>query len=613
MDIVFAVMPFADLGRPAIGVSLLAAATRRIGYTAAIEYFNLKLAELIGAELFQKISGSYAPDLLIGEWFFADDLFKDEIPHWSDYLERILSPTVSPEVLTELQQARAVRTRYLDECAQQIALMKPRLVGFTSTFHQTCASLAVAKRLKAMEPAPKIIFGGANCEGEMGSQLLDSFPWIDIVCGGESDETFPRLLEKLLGGRQENAVLPGILERGAREAMGRSQPVREMDVLPVPEYDDYFEQLESSTLGRSTAMHVVVETSRGCWWGAKSHCTFCGLNGETMAFRSKSADRAFEEIKYLSQRHGLKKVGCVDNILDLRYIDTLFPRLAESGLSLELFYEVKANLRFDQLWKLYRGGMRQIQPGIESLSDSVLRLMHKGVSAAQNIQLLRWCRELGIDCAWNLLAGFPGEPPTEYARMAELVPLLTHLEPPCSCGEIRLDRFSPFHLRPADFGFQKVRPARAYFYVFPLEWQEMNRLAYFFDFDYQDGRDPVEYLGPLRSAVGQWWDLRLAGNDRPRLEASFAGVWHVTDTRPVARKKEQELDEVAGRILRRCDVATCRSGLLRELGQFADESAVISAVEELLDQRLLIQLGEQYLSLAVFPERVPKGTLKTDT
>ena len=139
--------------------------------------------------------------------------------------------------------------------------------------------------------------------------------------------------------------------------------------------------------------------------------------------------------------------GCVDNILDLRYIDTLFPRLAESGLDLDLFYEVKANLRYDQLVKMRRAGVRAIQPGLESLSNEVLRLMDKGCTALQNIQLLRWCQELGIEAAWNILAGFPGEPPAEYEKMARLVPLLTHLTPPCSCAQVRLDRFSPFHVR----------------------------------------------------------------------------------------------------------------------------------------------------------------------
>src|SRR3954465_271775 len=42
---------------------------------------------------------------------------------------------------------------------------------------------------------------------------------------------------------------------------------------------------------------MLIETARGCWWGAKNHCTFCGLNGETMGFRAKSADRVMTEIE----------------------------------------------------------------------------------------------------------------------------------------------------------------------------------------------------------------------------------------------------------------------------------------------------------------------------
>src|ERR1700730_18959267 len=109
---------------------------------------------------------------------------------------------------------------------------------------------------------------------------------------------------------------------------------------------------------------------------------------------------------------------------------------------------------------MYRGGVRQLQPGIESLSDQVLRLMEKGVTSFQSIQLLRWCEEIGIECAWNLLAGFPRESPGEYARMAELIPFLIHLNPPCSCARLRLDRFSPFHARSDAFGFKKVRASR---------------------------------------------------------------------------------------------------------------------------------------------------------
>ena len=66
---------------------------------------------------------------------------------------------------------------------------------------------------------------------------------------------------------------------------------------------------------------------------------------------------------------------------------------------------------------------------------------------------------------------------------------------------MRLDRFSPFHARAGDYGFRNLRPARAYFFVFPLGRQELGRLAYFFDFDYEDDRKPFDYIEPLQHAV----------------------------------------------------------------------------------------------------------------
>ncbi len=343
MDIVFVVMPFADLGRPAIGVSLLKAAALEAGYTSVIEYCNIQLADELGAELYQQLSSLLPPNLVVGEWFFADDLFAGDIPDTEQFINGPLARNAPDELVERIVKARTIASKYLDDCARRIAAHSPRLVGFTTTFHQTCASLAVAKRLKELPEPPLVVFGGANCEGEMGLQLLQSFPWIDYVCCGESDISFPKLLDGIF--RNGSTEVPGVLQQGQSNRVVKSEAVQDLNVLPYPDYDDYFAQLDRSRVGREQAYQVIVETSRGCWWGAKHHCTFCGLNGDTMAFRSKSPQRAYEEMTALCRKYGLQRVGCVDNILDMRYIDTLFPQLAESGLKLELFYEVKANLR----------------------------------------------------------------------------------------------------------------------------------------------------------------------------------------------------------------------------------------------------------------------------
>jgi len=605
MDVVFAVMPFADVNRPAIGVSLLKAGIERGGFESCIEYFDVDLAECIGYELYEFIANTLSTDSMVGEWFFADMVFGDAIPHESDYAARMLSIYITEKDFREkILKARSQRRAYVERCAQRILELKPKVVGFTTTFNQTCACLAVAKALKESGDSPVVIFGGANCEGEMGLQMIRSFPWIDYVSTGEADISFPLFLERFLRNGDPSAV-PGILRRGESTQLDPPEPIFSLDDLPIPDFSEYYERVEKSTLKESITPCLLIETSRGCWWGAKQHCTFCGLNGNTMSFRSKSPERVFSEVEFLSTKYGLKRIDCVDNILDTRYIQTLFPKLSESELGVELFYEVKANLRYEQLVALYAGGLRSIQPGIESLSNEVLRLMKKGCTGLQNIQLLRWCEELGIVVAWNVLAGFPGESPEEYQRMAELVPLITHVQAPASCSPIRLDRFSPFFMKSAELGLERVRPKPGYYYAYPLGRNELARLAYFFDFDYSDGRDVFSYLGALQSEIQLWWNSRATEPDQyPRLDAVCShNEVVITDTRATAIKKDHRLEGLASQVYQLCDSAQSFTNMQRHLGLDVSDEDLRKTLAELTGAKIMIEMDGQYLSLAVFRTR----------
>src|SRR5262249_22454474 len=155
------------------------------------------------------------------------------------------------------------------------------------------------------------------------------------------------------------------------------------------------------------------------WFGAKSHCKFCGLNGNTMTFRRKSPDRVIQELSTLADRYGIRTVMMADNILDMGYFKDLMPRL--KGHNFELFYEIKPNLKRQHLRSLWEAGVAAVQPGIESLDSSVLALMAKGCTTLQNVQVLRWCHELGIRTFWSILYGFPGETSAAYGAMAALI------------------------------------------------------------------------------------------------------------------------------------------------------------------------------------------------
>jgi ribosomal peptide maturation radical SAM protein 1 len=609
-------MPFGHVFSPSIGLSLLQAELASQGISAPIRYFSIRFAQMIGQAFYCGLSSEGKPSMedLAGEWIFARALFG---PRASDeeYVERILfkrsasgahdpARPASPALVRRILHARAQVDGFLEGCRQDILETRPKVVGFTSMFQQHVASLALARLIKQSLPEAFVVFGGANCEDVMGAETVRQFPFVDAAVSGEADLVFPELVRRVLEGVPLGG-LAGVRTRagvdaefsGGRFSLGPM--VRDLDALPYPDYVDYFEQFDRSRFGRQWSPNVYLETSRGCWWGERMHCTFCGLNSQTMAFRKKSPKRALAELDWLSERHPDCTIELTDNILDMGYFKDFVPALAARPPGPALFYEVKSNLRKDQVRMLREAGIRRIQPGIESFSDPVLKLMRKGVSALQNIQLLKWCKELGVEPAWNLLWGFPGEPPEEYERMARLVPLLTHLPPPQSHGTIRLDRFSPNFNEAERLGFTEVRPLPPYRYVYALPAEALANLAYFFAFDYREPRDVAGYVARLDRALRAW---RKRGEEHDLFSVDRGAHLLVWDLRPMSHAPLTVLAGADRILYQACDSA-------RDLGQLAEclaraaEPLAGEAIERrlapLLDRGLLVTDGARYLALAI--------------
>jgi|CXWL01.1.fsa_nt_gi ribosomal peptide maturation radical SAM protein 1 len=606
VDVVLVDMPFGPLERPSLAQGLAAAILRRDGHRVASLSFTIPWAEHLGRDAYVEVANQQpqATDLL-GEWVFGGALFGLDPAAESAYVDGILrrrdpfyaehgsdTPAASDELIARAMTWRAEAPAFVAACAVAVARRHPRVVVCTSVFQQHVASLALARQLEALAPDAIVVIAGDNCEGVMGLETARQFPFVDATLVGEGDETLPALVHRVLAG-EAWADLPGLATSRCADNPSPAPPV-DLDRLPTPDFSDYVAQLAASPLAAQVTPQILFETSRGCWWGEKSHCCFCGLNGATLAFRSKSAGRALAELRELAEWHPGCSLIAVDNILDMRYFRDLIPALATSGLERELFYEVKSNLRREQLVALRRAGITHIQPGIESFSDQVLGLMGKGVTGLQNIQLLKWCKELGLRPYWSLLWGIPGEDPAAYAGMAELLARLAHLPPPDSSGAVRLDRFSPNFERAADLGLTNLRPYPAAFHVYPLAAEAVVNLAYSFAADELPPRAPAPHTAALAAACAAWSgqgaeaDLFFADDGRRLL---------ICDLRPMAQQVFTVVDGVGRELYLACDAIRGLGPLSYATG--GDRLAAANLLAPLVAQGLLVQRGDSYLALAI--------------
>jgi ribosomal peptide maturation radical SAM protein 1 len=496
----------------------------------------------------------------------------------------------------ELVRARAC----LDACA---AAIEPHhdVVGMSITFEsQLPAAVAIARRLKARRPDVRVVVGGAACQGPLAETLLRAFPAIDVVCHGEGEAVIAPLVAALRAQptaapsipssspTPSPSAIPGICWRDAGGAIRRNPPPArlDLDALPVPDYDGFVAEHAASPWA-DVAPRLFFETSRGCWWGQRSLCSFCGLNAESLAFRRKSPARAHDEIVHLYRRYpGARRLQATDNILAGDYLDELMPRLAtlprEPGRPLRIFFELRASLGRAQLDLLAAAGVDRVQPGIESFSDPVLALMRKGTTGLGQVQFLKWCSEAGLDVTYNILVRNPDEQAAWYDDQGALIDSIDHLPPPDCVTPVWIERFSPYQQDPAAHGLRGLRARPHSRALWPDATVPLDELAYVFDYDHDMLHDEALFAAvrALVVRVGRWqhdWRPgRLWYRDRgDHLE--------LVDRRADPDARAELVEGPAADVLRALDRLRPRVTLAREL----PASEVDRVVGELVERRLV--------------------------
>jgi ribosomal peptide maturation radical SAM protein 1 len=606
-------VPFAMRRLPSLGLTQLQAVVRadpELDANVTVDYLHHDFARILGSELYDFVAGSKASTTAgLGEWFFRQSAFPDEEDNSDLYFRRYF-----PHNDTETKRIREVvrwhRTQldgFIDELIDSYDLGSVDVVGLSTMFAQTTACLAFARRIKRKNPNAITVMGGANCEAPMGQAIARNAPDVDYVFSGPALESFPEFLHSLAGGRRDRCgkiqgIFTSSLERGlttldSAAALGKERDIN--DVLPL-DYDSFVDSVDANFKRGELDPILLFETSRGCWWGARNHCTFCGLNGSNMAFRTMQPLTAIPHLNELFRyRDRVSLYNAVDNIMPHKYADSVFTKTkAPNGVS--IFYEIKTNVNDGELRILANAGVDRIQPGIEALNTSTLKLMRKGCTAFQNLALLKSCLTHRVRPVWNLLVGFPGEGAEVYEKYDRDLPRLVHLPPPMGAYPVRFDRYSPYFMEAERYELD-LAPHEFYELTFPWSAQDIRQLAYYFRdrniyADYIQAM--LEWIGPLRGHTQRWMTRWREAKSKgyPLLYWADRGNGVIFDSRSEGTPREHQLDDASRKILLCLSVPRGRKDLDRIC---EDPERVVAGLRQLDSLGLLFQEDGRWLSLVL--------------
>jgi len=540
---------------------------------------------------------------LVGEWIWTKAAFgeHEEDPEYFEVFERNFR-TICKLAGCSLDDLRRLRDdaapRFIDFCVDSVDWSRFGVVGFSLVFQQLLASVALARALKARHPSLPIIFGGAALEDDIAEEVIRGCPEVEYVFCGDAEISLPNILRGILDDKPV-AGLPGLMSRSGGEVVfgGRAANLRDLNVTPVPEFDEYFyARGESGYAEFSPDGEVLlpIETARGCWWGVKHHCTFCGLNRAGMEFRAKAPQQVMDMLETLSRRYGRLDFNAIDNIMAPEYTEQLFGRLAEAKSDIRLHYEIRPHFKREQLARMRSGGLVSVQPGIESFSTPVLKLMKKHSTGMRNLELMKWCTYYGINNLYNILVGFAGETADDYRVQCEVIEKIPHLQPPYAIARARADRGSPMFTDPDKHGVGRLRPADCYRYIFPRGKFDLNRISYYFDHDGPGMLPEHQYDDIFRAVFG--WQERWRSGERPTLSyrKSCASIF-VEDARN-GSPRDLHYSDGAAALYEFCMDARTDHAIESEFG---DAGWVTPALAEFRKQDLMVRLDDQYLSLAL--------------
>ncbi|MFH0771914.1 MAG: radical SAM protein [Candidatus Omnitrophota bacterium] len=308
-------------------------------------------------------------------------------------------------------------------------MFKPDLIGISAYTPNVLDGFEMIKLTKIIESKCITVMGGPHSTS-IPEDAIEACPELDFVVIGEGEVTLLDLCNILEKGGNVNGVA-GLCYRRNGDII-RTQPrslIEKLDDLPFPDRDiiaTSYRRLKIFDPNLNLPLNKIMEaiTSRGC----TDFCNFCTVHRayteKGRSLRLRSPENVLKEIETFRSKNDIRHISFLDDNFTINRERT---RKVISGLKqMDLTWNCDSRVNLvdeDLIHEMVEAGCKKISIGVESGSDSILKLINKNITTDQARRVFKWCHEAKLETiqANFLIGSHPDETSEDVDKTRALI------------------------------------------------------------------------------------------------------------------------------------------------------------------------------------------------
>jgi anaerobic magnesium-protoporphyrin IX monomethyl ester cyclase len=315
---------------------------------------------------------------------------------------------------------------------RDVQRFQPRFVGLAAFVTDYDALVDLAGRIRQMYNGT-ILVGNAHASISPQDFLFENSPF-DVVVRGEGELTVREILETYESHGTNDHIKGIVYRQDSRLVQTPNRELMDLNECGMPAYHKidmaWYAQPSKLIIRRLAMIGAVIYTGRGCPF----QCTFCASNSVWQAndrgaggprVRKRPMAHVIADLRMLQDRYGFDFFYILDDTFGVAEQDIIdfCAAYRESGLTMLWGAEtlVRRIHQEDIVKLLKESGCIQLDFGVETGSERLLKVIKKRNSVEEIIRAFDLCRKYGIRTQANILLNLPTETDEDLASTTRLL------------------------------------------------------------------------------------------------------------------------------------------------------------------------------------------------